>query len=192
MEAAIYAAQMFAAQSKLFAVSMCSKISDMIRGQATPASMKLQLIPILQYMHHDTFTASMVRNIFNEYLIFSFVEWNKYIFVNVIYIIILFKVNELCMELLASYPAADFVKVTLSALSTLASATLIDVPQQVALLLRYLQDDPRLSVKRHALHLLHSLARRGAHLWPQGALNNLIGKYYLCALLYTLFAHLYM
>lgn len=51
---------MFAAQSKLFAVSMCSKISDMIRGQATPASMKLQLIPILQYMHHDTFTASMV------------------------------------------------------------------------------------------------------------------------------------
>jgi len=54
---------MFAAQSKLFAVSMCSKISDMIRGQATPASMKLQLIPILQYMHHDTFTASMVYNI---------------------------------------------------------------------------------------------------------------------------------
>lgn len=51
---------MFAAQSKLFAVSMCSKISDMIRGQATPASMKLQLIPILQYMHHDTYTASMV------------------------------------------------------------------------------------------------------------------------------------
>ncbi|XP_071642440.1 integrator complex subunit 7 [Temnothorax longispinosus] len=142
VEAAIYAAQMFAAQSKLFAVSMCSKISDMIRGQATPASMKLQLIPILQYMHHDTFTASMV--------------------------------NELCMELLASYPAADFVRVTLSALSTLASATLIDVPQQVALLLRYLQDDPRLSVKRHALNLLHSLARRGAHLWPQGALNNLI------------------
>lgn len=79
------------------------------------------------------------------------------------------------MELLASYPAAEFVRVTLSALSTLASATLIDVPQQVVLLLRYLQDDPRLSVKRHALHLLHSLARRGAHLWPQGALNNLIG-----------------
>lgn len=64
MEAAIYAAQMFAAQSKLFAVSMCSKISDMIRGQATPASMKLQLIPILQYMHHDTYTASMVCHLF--------------------------------------------------------------------------------------------------------------------------------
>ncbi|XP_012280539.1 integrator complex subunit 7 [Orussus abietinus] len=142
VEAAIYAAQMFAAQSKLFAISMCSKISDMIRGQATPASMKLQLIPILQYMHHDTSTASMV--------------------------------NELCMELLESYPAVEFVRVTLSALSTLASATLIDVPGQVALLLRYLHDDPRLSVKRHALRLLHCLARRGAHLWPQGALTNLI------------------
>lgn len=67
VEAAIYAAQMFAAQSKLFAVSMCSKISDMIRGQATPASMKLQLIPILQYMHHDTFTASMVLKISQIY-----------------------------------------------------------------------------------------------------------------------------
>ncbi|KYM91886.1 Integrator complex subunit 7 [Atta colombica] len=147
VEAAIYAAQMFAAQSKLFAVSMCSKISDMIRGQATPASMKLQLIPILQYMHHDNFKRNTI---------------------------FLLKVNELCMELLASYPAVEFVRVTLSALSTLASATLLDVPQQVALLLRYLQDDPRLSIKRHALHLLHSLARRGAHLWPQGALNNLI------------------
>lgn len=142
VEAAIYAARMFAAQSKLFAVSMCSKISDMIRGQATPASMKLQLIPILQYMHHDTSTASMV--------------------------------NELCMELLASYPAVEFVRVTLSAMSTLASATLIDVPGQVALLLRYLRDDPRLSIKRQALKLLLDLAKRGAHLWPRGALENLI------------------
>ncbi|XP_008551700.1 integrator complex subunit 7 [Microplitis demolitor] len=142
VEAAIYAARMFAAQSKLFAVSMCSKISDMIRGQATPASMKLQLIPILQYMHHDTSTASMV--------------------------------NELCMELLASYPAVEFVRVTLSAMSTLASATLIDVPNQVALLLKYLRDDPRLSVKRHALRLLLDLAKRGAHLWPRGALDNLV------------------
>lgn len=83
------------------------------------------------------------------------------------------------MELLGSYPAVEFVRVTLSALTTLASATLIDIPQQVELLLRYLQDDPRLSLKRHALLLLHNLARRGAHLWPQGALNNLIGKFLL-------------
>lgn len=80
------------------------------------------------------------------------------------------------MELLASYPAVEFVRVTLNALTTLASATL-DVPAQVVLLLRYLHDDPRMSVKRHALHLLHSLARKGAHLWPRNALPNLIGLY---------------
>ncbi|KAF7989463.1 hypothetical protein HCN44_008137 [Aphidius gifuensis] len=142
VEAAIYAARMFASQSKLFAVSMCSKISDMIRGQATPASMKLKLIPILQYMHHDTSTASMV--------------------------------NELCMELLASYPAVEFVRVTLCAMSTLASSTLIDLPDQVLLLLKYFHDDPRLSIKRYSLKLLFDLAKRGAHLWPTGALDNLI------------------
>ncbi|XP_001602468.2 integrator complex subunit 7 [Nasonia vitripennis] len=142
VEAAIYAAQMFAAQSKLFAIFMCSKISDMIRGQATPASMKLQLIPILQYMHHDISTASMA--------------------------------NELCMELLESYPADEFVRVTLSASTTLASATLINVPAQVTLLLRYLLEDPRSSIKTHALQLLHNLAKKGAHLWPQGALEQLI------------------
>ncbi|XP_058793913.1 integrator complex subunit 7 [Phymastichus coffea] len=142
VEAAIYAAQMFAAQSKQFAIFMCSKISDMIRGQATPAKMKLQLIPILQYMHHDISTASMA--------------------------------NELCLELLESYPAVEFSYVTLSASTTLASATLINVSDQVTLLLRYLRDDPRSSIKTHALKLLHSLAGKGAHLWPQGALNQLI------------------
>lgn len=36
-------------------------MSDMIQGLTTPAHMKLQLIPILQHMHHDTSTAAMVR-----------------------------------------------------------------------------------------------------------------------------------
>lgn len=82
VEAAIYAAQMFAAQSKLFAVSMCSKISDMIRGQATPASMKLQLIPILQYMHHDTFTASMVCKILYSYILYTlYIQVSKEIYI---------------------------------------------------------------------------------------------------------------
>lgn len=80
------------------------------------------------------------------------------------------------MELLGNYPAVEFVRITLSAMTTLASATLIDVPNQVVILLRYLRDDPRVSVKRHTLLLLHSLARKGAHLWPQGALTNLIGN----------------
>jgi integrator complex subunit 7 len=84
---------------RTFAVSMCNKVSDMIQGQSTPASMKLQLIPILQYMHHDTNTAAMVRT--------------------------------LCISLLPSYPAQDFVLVTLNTLTQLATATLVDVPSQV-------------------------------------------------------------
>lgn len=87
----------------------------------------------------------------------------------------LLQANELCLELLESYPAAEFVRVTLSASTTLASATLINVPAQVTLLLRYLLEDPRISIKLHALQLLHSLAQKGAHLWPQGALSQLIG-----------------
>lgn len=68
IEAAIYAAMQFAAQSKLFAVSMCNKIWDMIQGLNTPASMKLKLIPILQHMHHDTATAAMVRSVCTDLL----------------------------------------------------------------------------------------------------------------------------
>ncbi|KAK9700458.1 hypothetical protein QE152_g31244 [Popillia japonica] len=43
-------------------------VSDMIQGQATPANMKLQLIPILQYMHHDTNTSAMVRKLCTDLL----------------------------------------------------------------------------------------------------------------------------
>ncbi|XP_022912913.1 integrator complex subunit 7 [Onthophagus taurus] len=68
IEAAICAATQFAAQSKTFAISMCNKISNMIQGQSTPASMKLELIPILQYMYHDTHTAAMVRKLATDLL----------------------------------------------------------------------------------------------------------------------------
>ncbi|KAJ3665781.1 hypothetical protein Zmor_001256 [Zophobas morio] len=142
VEAAIYAAIQFAAQSKTFAVSMCNKVSDMIQGQSTPASMKLQLIPILQYMHHDTNTAAMVRT--------------------------------LCIDLLPSYPAQDFVLVTLNTLTQLAAATLVDVPSQVTLLLKYLRNDPRGEVKSKCLQFLYKLAKPGAHLWPPGATDNII------------------
>ncbi|XP_044738328.1 integrator complex subunit 7 [Chrysoperla carnea] len=68
VEAAIKAAEQFAAKSKTFAISMCNKISDMIQGQVTPAYMKLQLIPILQHMHHDTSTAILVRKLCTDLL----------------------------------------------------------------------------------------------------------------------------
>ncbi|KAJ8921543.1 hypothetical protein NQ315_003163 [Exocentrus adspersus] len=142
VEAAIYAAIQFAAQSKTFAISMCNKVSDMIQGQSTPANMKLQLIPILQYMHHDTNTASMVRS--------------------------------LCIDLLPSYPAQDFVLVTLNTLTQLAAATLVDIPRQVNLLLSYLKNDPRWEVKLKALEHLYELAKPGAHLWPLGAIDDIV------------------
>ncbi|XP_025207626.1 integrator complex subunit 7 [Melanaphis sacchari] len=68
VESAIYAAAQFAAQSKSFAVSMCSKISNMIRGISTDVVMKLELIPILKHMHHDTTTATMVRTLCTDLL----------------------------------------------------------------------------------------------------------------------------
>ncbi|KAF5295112.1 hypothetical protein FQA39_LY13263 [Lamprigera yunnana] len=142
VEAAIYAAIQFAAQSKTFAISMCNKVSEMIQGQATPANMKLQLIPILQYMHHDTITSAMVR--------------------------------KLCTGLLPSYPSEDFVLVTLNTLTQLAAATLVDIPNQVSLLLKYLQSDPRWEVKSKSLQYLHQLAKPGAHLWPPGAIDNIV------------------
>ena len=59
VHAAIHAAARFAARSKTFAVNMCSKISDMIRGLATPLDMKIKLVPIFQHMHHDAQTAQV-------------------------------------------------------------------------------------------------------------------------------------
>ncbi|XP_050311568.1 integrator complex subunit 7 [Anthonomus grandis grandis] len=143
VEAAIYAAMNFAAQSKSFAVSMCNKVSEMIQGQATTANMKLQLIPILQYMHHDTNTAAMART--------------------------------LCLELLPSYPAQDFVLVTLNTLTKLAATTLVDIPCLVSLLLKYLKSDPRWQVKSKSLQHLYELAKPGAHIWPPGSVDDLIG-----------------
>nr|CAH7751876.1 unnamed protein product [Callosobruchus chinensis] len=142
VEAAIYAAIQFAAQSKTFAVSMCNKVSDMIQGHSTPANMKLQLIPILQYMHHDTNTAAMVRS--------------------------------LCIDLLPGYPAQEFVLVTLNTLTKLAAATLVDIPSQVNLLLKYLKNDPRREIKLKALEHLYELAKPGAHLWPPGSVEEII------------------
>ncbi|GFS17810.1 integrator complex subunit 7 [Elysia marginata] len=57
VEAAIFAAEKFSEKSKMFASSVCHKIGTMINGLATPAEMKLKLIPILQHMHHDSDSA---------------------------------------------------------------------------------------------------------------------------------------
>jgi integrator complex subunit 7 len=63
VEAAIYASTQFAAQSKTFAISMCSKVASMIESLQTPVNMKLQLIPVLKFMHHDANTAALVKTL---------------------------------------------------------------------------------------------------------------------------------
>lgn len=141
VEAAIYASVQFAAQSKTFAISMCSKVASMIESLQTPVNMKLQLIPVLRHMHHDANTAALVKT--------------------------------LCINLLPKYPSENFVCVTLDSLSQLSCATLVDIPDQVNLLICYLQD-PRIKVRLCVLRSLQSLAETGAHLWPSGSVNSLI------------------
>lgn len=66
VEAAIFAAANFSAQSKDFAGGICNKISEMIQGLATPVDLKLKLIPILQHMHHDARLASSARQLLQQ------------------------------------------------------------------------------------------------------------------------------
>ncbi|XP_066888213.1 integrator complex subunit 7 isoform X2 [Kogia breviceps] len=66
VEAAVFAAANFSAQSKDFAVGICNKISEMIQGLATPVDLKLKLIPILQHMHHDAILASSARELLQQ------------------------------------------------------------------------------------------------------------------------------
>uniref|UniRef100_A0A1Q3G3H8 Integrator complex subunit 7 n=1 Tax=Culex tarsalis TaxID=7177 RepID=A0A1Q3G3H8_CULTA len=63
IEAAIFASVNFAAQSKSFAIGMCSKVASMIESLQTPVSMKILLIPVLRYMYHDANTAALVRSL---------------------------------------------------------------------------------------------------------------------------------
>ncbi|KAL7888587.1 hypothetical protein AOLI_G00035610 [Acnodon oligacanthus] len=66
VEAAIFAAASFSSQSKDFAAGICNKISEMIQGLDTPVDLKLKLIPMLQYMHHDAALASRSRELLQE------------------------------------------------------------------------------------------------------------------------------
>ncbi|XP_053314662.1 integrator complex subunit 7 [Spea bombifrons] len=66
VEAAIFAAARFSAQSKDFATGICNKIGEMIQGLATPVDLKLKLIPILQHMHHNAILASNSRQLLQQ------------------------------------------------------------------------------------------------------------------------------
>lgn len=88
-------------------------------------------------------------------------------------------VKTLCTELLPKYPSENFVCVILDSLTQLSLATLVDIPDQVTLLLTYLQD-PRRRIRYSILRSMLLLARKGAHLWPKGALQSLISKAMAC------------
>lgn len=82
-------------------------------------------------------------------------------------------VKTLCVDLLPKYPSESFVIVILDTLSELSCSTLIDIPEQVNLLLTYMED-PRKKVRYQVLISLKSMAEKAAHLWSQSALNNLL------------------
>lgn len=83
-------------------------------------------------------------------------------------------VRVLCTELLPTYPAKDFVLVILHTLTQLAATTLVDIPVQINLLIKYLRNDPRWEVKSRSLQHLHQLAQPGAHLWSPDAIDHII------------------
>ncbi|WAR19025.1 INT7-like protein [Mya arenaria] len=66
VQAAIFAAQKFSEQSSVFAGNICDRISEMIHSVATPVDLKLSLIPILQYMHHDVAMATKIKLLLDE------------------------------------------------------------------------------------------------------------------------------
>lgn len=88
-------------------------------------------------------------------------------------------VKTLCTELLPKYPSENFVCVILDSLTQLSLATLVDIPDQVTLLLTFLQD-PRRRIRYSILRSMLLLARKGAHLWPKGTLQSLITKAMAC------------
>lgn len=89
-------------------------------------------------------------------------------------------VKKVCVDLLPKYPSESFVIVILDSLTQLTCAILVNIPDQVGLLLDYLQD-PRKKVRYQVLRSLQSLAEKGAHLWPRGALKNLISIAMTCS-----------
>eukprot|EP00095_Tigriopus_kingsejongensis_P008596 snap_masked-scaffold6485_size3834-processed-gene-0.0 protein:Tk08596 transcript:snap_masked-scaffold6485_size3834-processed-gene-0.0-mRNA-1 annotation:"hypothetical protein TcasGA2_TC000973" len=144
LQGAIVASGQFAAHSPTFAINMCAKISEMIRGHGLPLEMKLKLIPIYQHMHHNAENACDVR--------------------------------QTCLEILDGYPSDTFVVVTLHTLTQLSARTLVAIPDQVQLLLRFLRVDSRTTVKQQVLADLRFLASSDyAHLWSMdGSAANVL------------------
>ena len=75
---------------------------------------------------------------------------------------------------LTSNPSQSFVVVVLDTLTRLSTHSVVDIPDQVRLLIRHLQSDPRIAVKRCALTGLKTLANENPHRWDEQSLNQLL------------------
>ncbi|KAL6077897.1 Integrator complex subunit 7, variant 2 [Balamuthia mandrillaris] len=70
------------------------------------------------------------------------------------------KARTICTQLLDVFPTKEFVLTTLDTLSCLSHRSLLNVPSQIELLLKYLKEDPRLSAKLLCLSNLNKFAAR--------------------------------
>ncbi|XP_072169985.1 integrator complex subunit 7-like [Diadema setosum] len=141
LEAAIFAASCFAAESKTFATGISNKLVELIEGLATPIDIKMKLIPIFSHMHYDSALSGRVRH--------------------------------MCLRLLESYPSESFLTITLDTLTDLAAASHIHIPDQVDLLLSYMENDIRHSIKSTCIVKLRTLAQRAPHAWSQANVDTL-------------------
>ena len=77
--------------------------------------------------------------------------------------------------MLPGYPSEEFVLVTLRTLTRLSAHTLVDIPDQVELLLKYLVGDPRKAVTQQTLTDLRFLCtEERAHLWTHANISSLL------------------
>ncbi|EDV19481.1 uncharacterized protein TRIADDRAFT_33402 [Trichoplax adhaerens] len=69
LEGAILASYRLSAESATFASAICSKIANMIQGMGTSIEVKIKMIRILRYMHHDEESISKARQLCHTLLI---------------------------------------------------------------------------------------------------------------------------
>lgn len=75
------------------------------------------------------------------------------------------KVRSLCIEMLHCHPSCKFVLTILHTLTRLSVRSIVAIPSQMELLLDYLSQDIRHSVKMSCLKNLKILAQNAPHMW---------------------------
>jgi len=84
------------------------------------------------------------------------------------------EIFAICEELLSSYPSHHFVVSVLNATTQLAVPTLLHIPRQIDMLLRYTREEPRKSINHVAINNLLLLAKKTPHLWSEQQVQSLL------------------